>query len=314
LRAAVEAAMFNGRAWAVPWVTNAGVLYYRRDLLERHGLGPPRSYAELAREAALVRAREGDRTLEGFVWQGKQYEGLVVNVLESLWASGTDVLGPDGTLFPDRARAADALAFRRDLLTTGVSPPLVTAADEELSRREFGAGRAVFLRNWPYAIGLFEAPGSALRGKVGIAPLPGGGALGGAHLGVNRTTPHPDAAWALVQFLSAPRAQRAIAAAVGLYPTRPALIEDSELRRIFMGARARPVTPWYQTISATLQPELSAAILGVKPAAIAIDDARRRLEFFTGASAQPTGASAQPTGASAQPTGASAHPVRGDPR
>ena len=76
-----------------------------------------------------------------------------------------------------------------------------TAADEEMSRREFGAGRAVFLRNWPYALSLFEAEGSPVRGRVGIAPLPGGGALGGAHLGINRRTPHPDLAWALVEYL-----------------------------------------------------------------------------------------------------------------
>jgi multiple sugar transport system substrate-binding protein len=280
LPAAVEAAMFDGRAWAVPWVTNVGLLYYRRDLLERHGLAPPRSYDELARQAALVRAAERDPALEGFLWQGKQYEGLVVNVLESFWASGTDVMGRNGALFPDPARAAEALRFRRDLLRTGGSPALVTAADEEITRREFGAGRAVFLRNWPYAIDLFEAPGSAVRGKVGIAALPGGGAVGGAHLGINRATRHPDLAWALVEFLSAPEAQRAIASAVGLYPTRPALIDSPALRTIFTTARPRPVTPWYQTISATLQPEFSAAILGVKRPEAALEAARQRLDFF----------------------------------
>jgi trehalose/maltose transport system substrate-binding protein len=282
LPATVDAATFEGRAWAIPWVTNVGLLYYRRDLLDRHGFTPPRSYDELARQAALVRAGERDAALEGFLWQGKQYEGLVVNVLESFWATGTEVMGRDGALFPDLARAAGALAYRRDLLRSGLSPALVTAADEEITRREFGAGHAVFLRNWPYAIDLFEAPGSPVRGKVGIAPLPGGGALGGAHLGINRATPHPAAAWALVEFLAAPEAQRAIASAVGLYPTRPALIESAALRQIFAAARSRPVTPWYQTISATLQPEFSAAILGVTPPERALEAARRRLEFFVG--------------------------------
>jgi trehalose/maltose transport system substrate-binding protein len=283
LPAAVEAATFEGRAWAIPWVTNVGLLYYRRDLLERHHLTAPRTYDDLARLAALVRAGERDPALEGFLWQGKQYEGLVVNVLESFWAAGTDVMGRGGALFPDLARAAGALAYRRELLRKGLSPPLVTAADEEITRREFGAGHAVFLRNWPYAIDLFEAPGSPVRGKVGIAPLPGGGALGGAHLGIDRATRHPDAAWALVQFLGAPEAQRAIASAVGLYPTRPALIESAQLRQIFRTARSRPVTPWYQTISATLQPEFSAAILGLTSPERALEAARQRLDFFVGA-------------------------------
>ena len=278
--ATVEAALHDGRAWAVPWITNVGLLYYRADLLARHGLAPPDSYEALAAQAARIVAAEGDPRLAGFVWQGKQYEGLVVNVLESLWAAGTDLLGPTGEIFPDEARAREALAFRRALLTRGVSPPLVTAADEELSRREFGAGRAVFLRNWPYALTLFEAEGSPVRGRVGVAPLPGGGALGGAHLGINRATRHPDAAWQLVQFLTRPAAQRAIAEATGLHPTRPALFETPALLEIFRTARPRPVSPWYQVLSATLQPELSAVLVGVKPPGVALADARRRLEYF----------------------------------
>jgi multiple sugar transport system substrate-binding protein len=264
----------------VPWITNVGVLYYRTDLLARHGLAPPDSYEALAAQAARIVAAEGDPRLAGFVWQGKQYEGLVVNVLEGLWAAGTDLLGPTGEIFPDEARAREALAFRRALLTRGVSPPLVTAADEEISRREFGAGRAVFLRNWPYALTLFEAEGSPVRGRVGVAPLPGGGALGGAHLGINRATRHPEAAWQLVHFLTRPAAQRAIAAATGLHPTRPALFESPALLEIFETARPRPVSPWYQVLSATLQPELSAVLVGVKTPPVALADARRRLEYF----------------------------------
>lgn len=276
--ATVAAATWDGRVWAVPWVMNVGLLYYRRDLLARHGLAPPATYEEVARQAAAVRAAEPG--LHGFLWQGKQYEGLVVNVLESFWAAGTDVVGPDGTLLPDPARAAAALAFRRRLLTSGVSPPLVAAADEEISRREFGAGRAVFLRNWPYAERLFEAAGSPVRGRVGLAPLPGGGALGGAHLAVHRGTRHPDLAWALVRFLTSAEAQRRIAAAAGLHPTRPALFADPLLRAIFEAARPRPVTPWYQTLSSTLQPELSAVIAGLRSPEAALARARRRLEYF----------------------------------
>jgi multiple sugar transport system substrate-binding protein len=278
--AAREAAMFDGRAWAVPWVTNVGLLYYRADLLARHGLTPPDSYEDLARKALSVLEREQTPGLHGFLWQGKQYEGLVVNVLEGFWAAGTDVVGPDGRVFPDPDRAARALALRRDLLRTGASPALVMGADEELTRREFGAGRAVFMRNWPYAIEMYEEQGSPVRGRVGIVPLPGGGALGGAHLGINRRTRRPDLAWALVDHLTRPDAQRQIAAAIGLHPTRPALLRSPLLLRIFTEARPRPVTPWYQTISAALQPAFSAAILGVTPVATTLTDARRRLEFF----------------------------------
>ena len=279
--ATVAAAMLDGRVWAVPWVMNVGLLYYRRDLLDASGFAPPRSYDELASQARAVMERAGDRRLGGFVWQGRQYEGLVVNILEELWARGVELVGTDGRVLVDLDGAAAALGFRRRLLTDGISPSLVTGADEEQTRREFGAGRAVFLRNWPYALRLFESPTSAVRGRVGITALPGGGALGGAHLAINRATRHPELSWQLVRFLTTDRAQRAIADAVGLHPTRPRLLDPS-LRSIFAAARPRPITPWYQTLSATIQPAFSAAITGVTPPREALVTARLQLEYFLG--------------------------------
>jgi len=295
--AAIETATYNGRIWAVPWVMNAGLLYFRADLLAKHGLRPPETFAELAAQVRRIQAAEHNPRLDGFLWQGKQYEGLVVNVLEGLWANGTRLLAEDGTMFPEPERAEEVLAFLRMLVESGVSPPWVTAADEELTRRAFGDGKAIFLRNWPYALDLFEAPDSAVRDKVGIAPLPrhahgarGVGATGGAHLGVSRHTPHPEAAVALVRFLTSEAAQKAMAAGVALNPTRMALYRDPDLvrghpslPRIFSlaaAARPRPVTPYYLMLSTTLQPEFSAVLVGVKTPREAIAHARRRFEHF----------------------------------
>ena len=277
--ATVATAMLDGRVWAVPWVMNVGLLYYRRDLLAASDFAPPRSYDELAHQARAVMERAAERQLGGFVWQGRQYEGLVVNILEELWGRGVELVGADGRVLADLDGAAAALGFRRRLLTDGISPRLVTGADEEQTRREFGAGRAVFLRNWPYARRLFESPTSPIRGRVGIAALPGGGALGGAHLAINRATRYPELAWQLVRFLTTPEAQRAIADAVALHPTRPRLLEP-DLQSIFRAARPRPITPWYQTLSATIQTAFSAAITGVTPPRDALATARLQLDYF----------------------------------
>lgn len=295
--AAVEVATWGGGVWAIPWIMNVGLLYYRADLLARYGLRPPETYADLVAQARRIRAGERDPRLDGFLWQGKQYEGLVVNVLEHLWANGTALLGEDGRVFPDPERAGGALGFLRRLMDEGVSPPWVTAADEELTRRPFQDGRAVFLRSWPYAMDLFELPGSRVRGKVGIAPLPrhapgarAAGATGGAHLGVYRATPHPEAALALVRFLASEAAQKAMAAGVALNPTRMALYGDPDLvsghpnlPRIFAlaaAARPRPVSPFYLMLSTTLQPELSAVLVGLKTPGRAVADGRRRLDHL----------------------------------
>jgi multiple sugar transport system substrate-binding protein len=292
----IEPATWGGRVWAMPWLMNVGVLYYRADLLAAHGLTPPRTWAELLQQIGRIREAARDPRLDGIVWQGKQYEGLTVNALEAIWSNGADVLGRDGTVFPDVERAARGLADLRALITTGLSPSWVTAADEELSRRHFGDGRAIFLRNWPYAMDLFQAEGSALRGRVGIAPLPGRAgspgvaSSGGAHLGVNRRTRHPELAAALVRFLAGAEAQRAMALGGALNPTRMALYHDPDVARahpdfpaihdLMLAARPRPVTPAYLMLSTTLQPEFSAAIVGVKTPREAIEQSRRRLVYL----------------------------------
>jgi trehalose/maltose transport system substrate-binding protein len=295
----VEGAQWDGRVWGLPWNMNVGMLYYRTDLLARHGVRPPETWDDLIAAVHRIRERERDPTLEGYLWQGKQYEGLMVNALEALWGHGTSLLGPSGDVFPHPRRAADALAFLRGLLTSGVSPRWLTAADEELTRRAFGDGHAIFLRNWPYALDLFEAADSAVRGRVGIARLPGRtpaddhvASTGGSHLGIGRHTAHPDAALALARFLTGERAQRAIIAGT-LYPSRTALYRDPDLVRdhpqlprihdLMLAGRPRPVTPNYLLLSTTLQPEVSRVLVGRATPARAIADARRSLDYFLSA-------------------------------
>jgi multiple sugar transport system substrate-binding protein len=268
---AVASATFDGRVWALPWNFNVGLLYYRADLLAKYGLRPPETYEDLVEQVRHVRAGERDPALDGYVWQGKQYEGLVVNVLEAFWANGARLLAEDGAVFPEPARAADALRFLRGLIVTGVSPAWTTAADEELSRRAFGDGHAIFLRNWPYAMDLFEREGSAVRGKVAFAAVPGRargergvGSTGGAHLGVSHRSRHPDLAIALARHLTSEAAQRAIAIGAALSPTRQSLYRDPEV------VRGHPA----------MQPEFSAALVGVKRPERAIADAGKRLGYF----------------------------------
>ena len=296
----VASATYDHRVWALPWNMNVGLLFYRTDLLAKYGLQPPDTYEALVEQARLIRGRERDPALDGYLWQGKQYEGLVVNVLEALWANGAPLITDDGAVFPEPARAADALRFLRGLITSGVSPTWTTAADEELSRRAFGDGHAIFLRNWPYARDLFESEGSAVRDKVAFTAIPGrargepgAGSTGGAHLGVSRRSRHPELAVALARHLTSERAQRAIALGAALSPSRQALYHDPELVRrnpamprlhaLALAGRPRPITPYYLLVSATVQPEFSAALVGVKPPERAIDDARARLEHFLGA-------------------------------
>ena len=83
----------EGAVYGVPWFTDAGMLYYRKDLLEESGFSkPPETWDELKEQARKVQRDSG--TQYGFVFQGADYEGGVVNGLEYVWISGGDVLDP----------------------------------------------------------------------------------------------------------------------------------------------------------------------------------------------------------------------------
>lgn len=290
----MQAVTYGGRIYAIPWYVDAGLLYYRKDLLMRYGLPPPRTWQELVVTARSITSREDG--IYGFVWQGKQYEGLVCNVLEYLWSNGGEVLR-DGQLVINSPENVYALRFMRGLIVRyQVTPPLVTTAIEEPTRHIFGSGRALFMRNWPYALTIFEKEGSPVRGKVGIAPLPSfpgkeaASTLGGWQLGINRHSKHPDAAERLIKFLISPGTQKELALVVGYKPSRKSLYNDPELLRaqpftrrlyeVFMKARPRPVTPYYMMITQVMQPEFSAAMSGIKTPEEALNSAQRQIEFI----------------------------------
>jgi multiple sugar transport system substrate-binding protein len=287
-----RAVTFDGRAWAIPWFVDAGLLYYRRDLLDAQGLAPPQTWRELVRGAQATMRREPG--IAGYAWQAKQYEGLVCNVLEFLWSNGGAVLDA-GRVVLDSDANRDALAFAADLIHRyHVSPASVTTATEESSRQLFGQGRAVFMRNWPYAWRLFEDAGSRVQGRVGVTTLPhfdGGrtsATLGGWQLAINARSRQPVLAEALVRYLTSADVQRALALAYGFQPSRVALYDDAELRarqpflgllaHVFGTARPRPVTPRYVRMSQVMQSEFSAAIAGVRTPAAALAAGQRELE------------------------------------
>lgn len=292
----MQAVTMSGRIYAIPWYIDAGVLYYRKDLLQKYDLSVPLTWEELVATAQEIIRREPG--LYGFIWQGKQYEGLVCNALEYIWSNGGDVL-EEGRPVLNTARNAEAVRFMRDLIVKHrITPALVTTAIEEPTRHLFGSGRALFMRNWPYAWSIFEKEGSAVRGRTGVAPLPSfpgnrsASTLGGWQLGVNSFTKHPDAAKKLVRFLASPAAQKTLALSVGYKPTRKALYKDPDLLRqqpfmaslygIFQQARPRPVTPYYMMISQVLQPEFSAVLAGIKSPEDALASAQNQVRHMLG--------------------------------
>ena len=236
-----------GRLVAMPWFANAGLLFYRTDLLSKHGLPVPETWAALTRTARTIQDAEraaGNERIWGYVWQGRAYEGLSCNALEWLVShGGGSVVEADGRIGVRNPKAAQALETAAAWVGS-ISPTAVLNYAEEESRGVFQAGHAVFMRNWPYAWALAQADGSMIRGKVGVAVLPRGDAqerhaatLGGESLAVSRYSKHPELAANLVLHMTGAAVQKDRALRGSFNPTRPALYRDAEILRAnpFMG-------------------------------------------------------------------------------
>ncbi|AIY86529.1 MULTISPECIES: ABC transporter substrate-binding protein [unclassified Thermotoga] len=289
----------NGRIVAVPWFTDAGLLYYRKDLLEKYGYDhAPRTWDELVEMAKKISQAEG---IHGFVWQGARYEGLVCDFLEYLWSFGGDVLDESGKVVIDSPEAVAALQFMVDLIYKHkVTPEGVTTYMEEDARRIFQNGEAVFMRNWPYAWSLVNSDESPIKGKVGVAPLPMGpggrraATLGGWVLGINKFSPpeEKEAAKKLIKFLTSYDQQLYKAINAGQNPTRKAVYKDPKLKEaapfmvellgVFINALPRPRVANYTEVSDVIQRYVHAALTRQTTPEDAIKNIAKELKFLLG--------------------------------
>src|SRR4029079_12594596 len=144
----------DGKLVAMPWYTDAGLLYYRKDLLEKYKEEVPTTWEQMTAPAKRIQDAEkkaGAKEMWGFVFQGKAYEGLTCDALE--WVAsfgGGTIVEPDGKISIDNPKAVIALELAASWPGT-IAPVGVLNFEEEEARTAFQSGNAVFMRNWPYA-------------------------------------------------------------------------------------------------------------------------------------------------------------------
>jgi trehalose/maltose transport system substrate-binding protein len=244
----------------MPWFTDAGILYYRKDLLDKYGKEAPDTWQELAATAQEIQEgerAEGNDKMWGFVFQAKAYEGLTCDALE--WVDsfgGGAIVADDGSITINNPKAAEALDTAAGWIGT-IAPDGVLNYAEEEARGVFQSGNAVFMRNWPYAWALGNAEDSSIKGKIGVSPLPKGGAdgkntgvLGGWQLAVSKYSENAELAADMVKYLTSYDEQKRRAIKGSYNPTIAGLYEDEEvleatpffgeLYETFTSAVARP--------------------------------------------------------------------------
>ena len=265
-----EGNSYDGHLYRWPLTADMGLLYYRTDLMEQ----PPATPEELV---LVSQSLQKDRKVDwGYVWQGRQYEGLSCVYLEMIDGFGGDWLQPNNNhIGLDLDPGVQAAAWLQELIDQGVSPNAVTNYAEPEALQSFKVGDAAFMRNWPYAWTELQKSDSAVKGNVGITTMvarPGHSTatLGSWGLTVLKGSAHVNASIEAIRFLTNESSQKQLFLNHGYTPTQqsvfddPQLLQDKPILAEFGQAqkvvKARPETPLYAQISDVLTRQLSSIL------------------------------------------------------
>ncbi|RAK10506.1 carbohydrate ABC transporter substrate-binding protein (CUT1 family) [Halanaerobium saccharolyticum] len=303
----------DGRLVSMPWFTDAGLLYYRTDLLEKYDREVPETWDELEETARYIMEEEraaGNEDFYGYVWQGDAYEGLTCDALEWIYSNGGGkIVSTDQEITINNEKAIEIIDQAAGWVGD-ISPTGVTGMGEEDARAMFEAGNALFMRNWPYAYALASQEDKPTAGNFDVSPLPAGDSgssaatLGGWNLSVSKYSEHPEAAAKLAMFLAGEEVQKMRAVEGSFNPTIRSLYEDEDvleavpffgsLYDVFTSAVARPSTqtaPQYNQVSELFFQAVHSVLTGESDAQSAIEylelDLMDTTGFETGEPTQP---------------------------
>lgn len=287
---------YRGGLYAAPWLTGAGLLYYRTDLLTKAGISrPPVTWAEMAADCAKVRKTV---SIGCYAGQYDKYEGLTVNFTEAVDSAGGRILDAAGRPSVNTPQALAGLTFLTDGFRSGMIPKAALTYQEENGRRDFEAGRLLFHRNWGYVYALAgkHDGSSKVAGRFGVAPLPGKdgpgvSTLGGDNVAVSAFSRHRRTARDFVAYVTGPAAEKAFGLGSAYPMSRAALYSDPDLVRAqpylptmakaIQNARPRPEAVRYGDVTAAIQEAVYASLRGDETPRKALADLQGRLGPLT---------------------------------
>jgi multiple sugar transport system substrate-binding protein len=290
LPGAYESAFFEGKLWAAPLRTNGGLLFYRKDLLDKEHMQPPTTWEQVAQEAKVLSAKYH---IGGYAGQFAKYEGLTVNFAEMVWSAGGNLVDSSGKPTVDSPQARQALNFLVSGFKEGWIPKAAITYMEEPVRQAFQQGDLAFMREWPYAYGLMNK-GTKVAGKFGVEALPGfangkpATAVGGYDLAISAFSKKQASALAFIKWLTNEQNQRDQLVKTSEVPTLKSLYDDpslqqqvpylKDMKQDLLNSRSRPVTPFYNDVSLAIQDNAYAALQGQKSVDQAITDMQAAMQ------------------------------------
>jgi len=265
----LKTVQWKGGTYAVPLNSNAQLLWYRKDLVQK----PPRTWDEMIAMAKKLPAPQGL-----IQEQGQRYEGLVVWFNSLVSSAGGKVVEADGRPALNQS-AVKAAQIMKDVATSGRADPSLSTNQEDQGRLAFEAGRGAFMLNWPYvyAAARTSAETSPVTKKVfknmGFARWPGVDpgkpsrvSIGGANIGISNYGKNPALATQAALCMTTRKWQDQEAIVEGLPPVVNASYEDPAVRKVYpfadllreqlKDAVPRPETPAYSDVTLAVQSSL----------------------------------------------------------
>ncbi|GAA3500426.1 ABC transporter substrate-binding protein [Streptomyces prasinosporus] len=212
-----ETARWDGDVYAVPFNSDVGLLYYRRDYLERAGVersGPSTdrpTWEELQELVEALEARPAQGSYrKGWTTQLAAYEGRTVNAVEAFASAVEDLalVDGDGHYTGTVEELTEGIAELRRRTATPYTLQDAHRSDEAGSLSDFEEGRTAFLRHWPYVYPALHR--TFTEEQLGVAPLPGRAVLGGQNLAVTGASQRSGKAVELIAYLTGRESERCL--------------------------------------------------------------------------------------------------------
>ncbi|MDL4816140.1 ABC transporter substrate-binding protein [Actinomadura opuntiae] len=299
LPATVTTGQYRGNLYAVPSTSDAGMLYYRKDLLDKAGISaPPKTYAEMWSDCDKVKKLPEGKGVDCYFTEVNKTESITISAVEAIGSAGGSIVGPDGRPTLNTPQAKQGLEFLVNAKKDGRMPKEAVTLDTEGGRRYFQSGKLLFQRQWPYQYALANADdgSSKVAGRFAVAQLPGPNGpgvanLGGHNLAISAFAKNRATALDFVRYLTGEQSQRANLLATSQAPTLASLYDDPEMTKKFpylpvlkqaiSNAKPRPVAVKYGDVTAAIQAQVYDAVTGKKPADRALADLQTALGPLT---------------------------------
>jgi multiple sugar transport system substrate-binding protein len=276
-----------GNFYALPYVGNSQLFFYRKDLFEKYKLPPPSRWQNVLEAAKTIGAGE---KMYGYVMRAAPGNSAVTDFMPLLWAFGGDIFDPQGKPSLTSPESVDALRFMLEL--GKVSPPGYAGFNADEVSAHLLQGTAAMSINWPSWIAAMDDPlKSKIPGKIEFAQmpsarLPGVAELGSWLLAVPAASPNRAAAFDFIYWATdAPQLTQA--ALRGNPPTRRSVFLAPDLLKKFRafpaqlaaleGARPRPRTAQWNEIENAFGVALSQANSGAISTEAAMQQANREI-------------------------------------